>query len=276
MLIFLVITFSLTYLVEYWLYLAGGLKTWFALPVLIGVMFIPTVSAVLTVKLVEKGSLKGYGVRVGVKKYYVYGYFLPLLFVCFSLSLVWLFRTASLTLKGFKELIEMAPVPEEYKGVVIPLIVFEMAIAPFINAIPAFGEEYGWRGYLLTEFLRYGLLKAILATGVIWGVWHAPLILMGYNYPHHPDIVGVLFFTVWCVLWGVLLAWLRIKSGSVFPATLCHGAINAHVGLGMLIAPSEDELYTAPFGWPALVALAVMAFAAYASLVRGEHRQGVS
>ena len=60
-----------------------------------------------------------------------------------------------------------------------------------INLVPALGEELGCRGWLLPKLLRYGQVKAIVISGVIWGVWHAPLILLGYNYRLAPGWLGV-------------------------------------------------------------------------------------
>ncbi|MFW6136657.1 MAG: CPBP family intramembrane glutamic endopeptidase, partial [Candidatus Aminicenantaceae bacterium] len=69
------------------------------------------------------------------------------------------------------------------------------------NAVAAFGEELGWRGFLQKEFSGFGFRKASFLIGVIWGIWHASLILLGHNYPHTP-IAGVFMMVVWCVLFG--------------------------------------------------------------------------
>lgn len=89
-----------------------------------------------------------------------------------------------------------------------------------------FGEEWGWRGYLLPALLRLGTWPAMLVHGVIWGVWHAPIILLGYNFGR-PDLLGLGAMTVWCVLLGVVLGWLRLASGSIWPAVVAHGANNS-------------------------------------------------
>lgn len=146
-------------------------------------------------------------------------------------------------------------------------IAINLAAAPFINFLPALGEEYGWRGFLLPKLIaKYNLIIGLLLTGTIWGLWHAPVILMGYNYPHHPDLLGVTAFTVWCILAGFFLGWLRLKSESVFPAALGHGAINAFIGFGMFIAPASDELMTTPFGFPGILPLLLLAVMAYLDL----------
>ena len=122
---------------------------------------------------------------------------------------------------------------------------FAMFVAPFINMLPALGEEVGWRGFLLTELLPLGEWPAIIISNVIWGVWHVPVNMLGYNYPMHPQL-GCVVFTSFCVLCGALLSWLRIDSDSVLAAALAHGSLNALAGgmgvLARLHAP-VDTLY---------------------------------
>lgn len=104
----------------------------------------------------------------------------------------------------------------------------------FLNAIPALGEEIGWRGWLFPRLLRLGSVPAILISGVVWGVWHAPLLLLGYNYPYSSGPVAIACMSGMCIVFGALLGWLRLYSNSVWPAALAHGVSNASVGFGVL------------------------------------------
>ena len=78
--------------------------------------------------------------------------------------------------------------------------------------------------------------------------------------------MGVVAFVVWTTLVGFLLGWLRVKSNSVFPAALGHGAINAYIAFGTFIAPAPDEMMTIPFGVPAILALLIIALLVYYDL----------
>src|SRR5690606_15530517 len=124
------------------------------------------------------------------------------------------------------------------------LIAAQLVAIPFaaatINALAAFGEEIGWRGFLVPALRRYGTWPALLISGAIWGLWHAPVILLGYNFGR-PDITGVLLMTGGCLAWGVLLGWLRLRSASLWPAVFAHGAMNATAGLPMLFLRSEER-----------------------------------
>jgi membrane protease YdiL (CAAX protease family) len=95
-----------------------------------------------------------------------------------------------------------------------------------VNALAAFGEELGWRGFLLAELKKRSFIRATLLIGFIWGFWHAPIILMGHNFPQHPQW-GVLFMIIFCMLYTFLLIYISIKAKSVIAASVMHGSINA-------------------------------------------------
>lgn len=127
---------------------------------------------------------------------------------------------------------------------VLVLFLLQVAAIPFAAVLPngllAAGEEIGWRGYLLPRLIRlWGTPAAVLASGVVWGLWHAPLILLGYNFAR-PHAGGVLLMIAGCVAAGAWLSWLRVRSGTVWPAIFAHGALNASAGLYLLLSASPD------------------------------------
>lgn len=126
-------------------------------------------------------------------------------------------------------------------------IVFAILLAPFINMIPTFGEEVGWRGLLFPSLCeRFSQRTSVLMVGVIWGLWHAPVTCMGHNYgmnyPGFP-ILGILAMIVFCTAMGSCLAWLRLRVGSVWPCALAHGAINAIAGVGIYFCTVGATLF---------------------------------
>ncbi|MEV6859672.1 CPBP family intramembrane glutamic endopeptidase [Streptosporangium subroseum] len=137
-------------------------------------------------------------------------------------------------------------------------IVSMVLIAPLINSIPAFGEEWGWRGWLLPRLMPLGTWKALLVSGVIWGAWHAPLTLRGYNYPELGAWAAPMF-VIFCVAFGVVLGWLRLYSGSVWPAVIGHGSLNASGGLVLLIGDAADPPNLVVAGITGLVGSALLA-----------------
>ena len=115
-----------------------------------------------------------------------------------------------------------------------------------INAVFAFGEEIGWRGYLVKLFEGQSFIRTSIITGGIWGLWHAPIILNGHNYPQHP-VAGVFMMVLMCILFTPILLYFRQKSGSVIVAAIMHGTFNGVVGLSnIFVLPFNDLLVGAP------------------------------
>lgn len=144
------------------------------------------------------------------------------------------------------------------------LVVAQFAAIPMgavVNSFLAFGEELGWRGWLQTALLPLGTWPAMLITGAAWGLWHAPVILLGYNFGR-PDLIGVLLMVAGCIAWGFLLGWLRLRSASIWPAVLAHGSLNA-VGAVVLVLVAEGE--TPDLAW--VGALGVVSWAVVAVIV---------
>ncbi len=130
---------------------------------------------------------------------------------------------------GMAQLAAAGLTPTAYFAV---MLVQAMTWAPFINMIPAVGEEAGWRGFLYPRLRRqFGPVKGQLLGGVIWGVWHWPMMLLvgyeyGKEYPGAP-FTGLALFCVVCMAMGILLEWLYEKTGSIWAPALAHGAFNA-------------------------------------------------
>ncbi|MBF4629344.1 CPBP family intramembrane glutamic endopeptidase [Curtobacterium flaccumfaciens] len=125
------------------------------------------------------------------------------------------------------------------------VVIIQLVSIPFaalFNGVLAFGEEVGWRGWLLPRLrAQLGTWPSILVTGAIWGAWHSPLILLGYNFAQ-PNIAGVSIMVVACVTIGTLFGWLRLRSGSLWPSVFAHGALNASAGLVVLFSAAGHEL----------------------------------
>jgi len=108
-----------------------------------------------------------------------------------------------------------------------------------INFIITFGEEFGWRAYLLQKLLPLGPRKAVLISGVVSGVWHWPVIAMGhnygFNYPFFP-VPGMLAMVWFSIGLSALFSWGTLRSRSVWPAVIGHAVLNGVGGIGILFA----------------------------------------
>ena len=128
-----------------------------------------------------------------------------------------------------------------------------------INGLFAFGEEYGWRGVLAEELRPLGNLRANLLTGVLWGLWHAPvIILLGHNYGAEWGW-GILLMVAWTTPLAFLLSWVRQRSGSVLAPAFLHGAYNGTIGFFALTITGGSLFVAMPMGL--LMALVLTAVA---------------
>lgn len=131
---------------------------------------------------------------------------------------------------AFGDLPQHSPIP--------PLAMFLLTlvqgvIAGFTINLPfAFGEELGWRGLFLRETQKLGFLKSNLFIGVVWGLWHAPIIVQGHNYPGHP-VAGIFMMTLFTTSLAFPMAYCRFKSKTILGPSALHGMFNP---LGMLTA----------------------------------------
>jgi membrane protease YdiL (CAAX protease family) len=153
------------------------------------------------------------------------------------------------------------------RTLVLLTVVQALTVGPGINTLFALGEELGWRGWMLPRLVETrGTTVALLLSGVIWGLWHFPLTLLGYNYPELGAWAAP-FFIGFCVLFAVPIGWLRLTSGSVWPSAVAHAALNASAGLIVLVAdvstPPKLQYagITGLVGWALLAGLAGLALA---------------
>ena len=147
-----------------------------------------------------------------------------------------------------------------------------LTIGTLITCITTTGEELGWRGHLLVRLAPLGEVRAAVLVGIVWGLWHAPLIALdGYEFGVRSWAVAP-FFCLFTVPFGMLLAWLRFRSGSVWPAVLAHAVVNSAAPLVLLaLSAPASRLVGPPVGVLGLVPL--WAFAAWLVLTRRLRRE---
>lgn len=133
-----------------------------------------------------------------------------------------------------------------------------VVLGPLLGLLIAFGEEYGWRGYLQGELIRIGKMRGILLVGVIWGLWHTPLILMGHNYPGYP-LLGTLLTTVYSITLAFILGYAVLKSGSIWLAAFLHALNNQVVAfLTLAVYSPDDPVYSFGIGLYGIVLLVII------------------
>ena len=122
--------------------------------------------------------------------------------------------------------------------------------APVLDVINSFGEEWGWRGYLLPKLYRkLGTIPAILISGLISGLWYAPLVVLGYyygtGYSGYP-FTGILAMCVFGMVTGCIYSFVSLRSGSIFPAIFAHSAVNVMMSQAAYFTKDGGNFFIGP------------------------------
>jgi membrane protease YdiL (CAAX protease family) len=107
------------------------------------------------------------------------------------------------------------------------LLGLSLTLVMLVSLVSAAGEEIGWRGYLLTRLVEAEVPRPVLVSAVVWGVWHLPLVLSGQYAAGGNRILSGAVFLATVVGVGFVISWMRLSTGSVWPAVVLHGAWNA-------------------------------------------------
>lgn len=204
-------------------------------------MFFPMLTA-LVLQAINKEKFNQTGlVNFKIKWSWLVAWLLPVAMVFICVLVNGLMPGVELTYNA-EQLINQYHVPEDQQAMVreqmgqlpaymmiISVVISGLITGATINAVAAFGEEYGWRNYLVGALREVKFWKAALFIGVVWGIWHFPLILMGHNYPNEPQW-GVLLMVVFCILMGIIELYFVLKTKSMVVAAIMHGTINAVSG----------------------------------------------
>ncbi len=249
---FLIITFAITYVIELTL-IREGIRfddssvqstptLW-----LLAVMWIPGLAALFVTKVVEGVSFRGLTnallLRMGsVGPYFLTFFIAPMAFAAmYSLSWALGLTNPDLTMTSLTDALgyEESLTQETVFQVMLPLSIF---LGPLINFVFGLGEEIGWRGFLLPRLMPLGKFKAYLILGILWGLWHAPLIYAGFNYPGHP-ITGIFMMCALSFAFGLFINEMTLHYRSSLLAAFIHGAVNAQgYGIWAWVFPRTDPI----------------------------------
>lgn len=260
--IFLGFAFGIAWLAGLAVYLTGGMQLspysfWLVAVVYMGA---PALANVLT-RLITREGWQNTWLRPHVKqawRWWLLAWFGPALLIAAGIGVYFLVfpQYYDPSLAPLARLLEqqsatagVATPQISLKALFILQALQAVLVSPLVNLVFTFGEEFGWRAYLLQKLMPLGGRRAVLLMGVIWGLWHAPVIAMGHNYglayPGAPWL-GMLAMTWFTLTLGTLMAWVVLKARSVWPAVFIHGAVNGTAGIIVFFTQGSPNLLLGP------------------------------
>lgn len=271
---------GLAYLVSWslalgFLCLGGEWNTPAAVPVAVAYMFGPAVAAVAVQRGVSRRPVRDLGLPLAVNRWFLVAWLLPpaIALAALAASLLVPGVSLDLSLESFLDRLSDSLSPEQLEALrnqirAAPIHPVWLALAQgllagaTVNAVAGFGEELGWRGLLYRETRSLGFWRSSALVGLVWGLWHMPIVLQGHNYPQHP-VPGVLAMTLFTILISPLFTLVRDRSDSVFAAAILHGTINATLGVPLLVLRGGNDLTVGGTGAAGLAVLAALNLGIY-------------
>jgi membrane protease YdiL (CAAX protease family) len=230
-------------------------------------MLLPAGCAIILQAVHKEKPFSNVNVSFRLNRWFLIAGIVPFIYAFITLGINLLFPNISFssTYEGFLSILpaEQAELAEQQLSRFPPVILLLIQLAQAliagctINAVFAFGEEFGWRGYLLKTLHNKQVLHASLIIGTVWGLWHFPLILLGHNYPQH-SIAGVGMMIVWCILLSPVMIYLVLKSRSVITAAVFHGTLNAIGGIVIVYLVGGSDLTNGVTGIAGFAALLLL------------------
>jgi membrane protease YdiL (CAAX protease family) len=229
-------------------------------------MLLPMIVA-MVLQMINKEKLTSTGLlRFKIRWSWLVAWILPVVIVLLTIFVNTLLPGCEFN-TDMSAMIPADSVPEEQKEMVsmlmtpafliVTTIISGLFAGATINALFAFGEEYGWRNYLIAALRDKKFACASIFIGIVWGLWHFPLILLGHNYPQH-SVAGVFMMVIFCVLLSFIETYFVLKAKSVYPAAIFHGTINAVVGLNVLLIKGGNDLINGASGLSGFIVMAVV------------------
>lgn len=263
-LIYVVLVFAFSSLFYFLILHSGSLSNGRGMYVL-GLMWCPALAGMLTLRLHGR-SIAQLGWKWGETKYQIQSWFIPLLYASIAYVIVWV---AGFGAFGNPEYLD-ALVRQMHLGgspwISIGVGIFLTGTYGLVRSVSsALGEEIGWRGFLVPELSKTtSFTLTSLISGMVWSLWHYPILIYGDYNAGTPTWYGLTCFTVMVVSGSFIFAWMRLKSGSLWTGAILHGSHNLYIQA--IFTPltrntSRTAWYIDEFG--CVLPLVTIAFAVY-------------
>lgn len=228
-LIYLVLVFAFSSLFYFLILHSGSLSNGRGMYVL-GLMWCPALAGMLTLRLNGR-SIAQLGWKWGETKYQIQSWFIPLLYASTAYVIVWVTGFGAF---GNREYLD-ALVRQMHLGgppwISIVLGIFLTGTFGLVRSVSsALGEEIGWRGFLVPELSKTtSFTVTSLISGMVWSLWHYPILIYGDYNAGTPTWYGLTCFTVMVISGSFIFAWMRLKSGSLWTGAILHASHNLYI-----------------------------------------------
>ena len=228
---YITIVFVTSYIWQLAIYFTGGVES----PLFPFVMWFPGVIAIVF-RLITKEGFRNVG--WGFRKWW---YLLPAILLPATVTLICIFLLSTLGWGTWSDkffifqngMVDIPKVPmilgnhTQSIAFFVLNFVLSLGLQSLIGSLFTLGEEFGWQAYLLQKLLKkYGLNRGLIILGALWGYWHLPIILMGYNFPNHPILGALILMPLSTIFIGIFQAWLYLRSKSIWMPMFAHAAAN--------------------------------------------------
>jgi len=215
--------------------------------------FSPFISAIIT-NLIFQRNIRGLGWKWGKTKYQLLSYILPAIYGAIVYIPLLIFGLGIVD----QEHIAMF---KSGHGLFINILIFATG-GIFFKLIASMGEEVGWRGFLIVKLVKItSFTKASLITGIIWAVWHYPVIfIVDYG---NKDLFSILCFTLTLISFSFIFTWIRLKSGSVWTGVILHASHNyfiLNLYKPLVKVDGFSKYIVGEFGFGLVIVLSIIAF----------------
>ena len=196
----------------------------------VGIMWCPALAAVATLKL-NRRSLADLGWKWPQTRYMVMSWYIPLLYASIAYAVVWVAGLGAFPDRDVMQ--KLAVRMGLHASPAVSTVAYVLLTGSFglvFGMATALGEEIGWRGFLVPELSKtMSFTATALISGVVWALWHFPILIWGDYNAGTPVWYSLPCFTVMVVGLAFIFAWMRLKSGSLWTAAMLHASHNLYI-----------------------------------------------
>ena len=228
-LIYLVLILALSSVFYFLILHSGSLGNGRGMYVL-GLMWCPALAGMLTLRLNGR-SIAELGWKWGETKYQIQSWFIPLLYSSIAYVIVWIAGFGALGNPAFFDALTKQMHLGGPPWISISVGIFLTGTFGLVRSVSsALGEEIGWRGFLVPELSKTtSFTVTSLVSGIVWSLWHYPVLIYSDYNAGTPTWYGLTCFTVLVISASFIFAWVRLKSGSLWTGAILHASHNLYI-----------------------------------------------